>query len=535
MQKCIIGVSLLSSLLSLPAYGAPQNPEPAVSIHLAALQGNLKAVEQHIAQGTDLNKRDAFGSVPLLLAVTFGRTDVARALIEAGADLKITDKYGSTPLHLAALFGRTNMIRVLLENGADKYLRNHNGSTPFDIVAIPFEYDTGLYDQLESALGPLGLQLDYERIKTARPDISGMLRATPKELEAVDYTPEPGNDWRVSTPEEQNLTPRLVAELYHDAGQLETIYSLLVIKNDHLIAEGYFNEGSVEQLSKRASVTKSFTSAFVGLALDKGCLTSVDQKMMEFFPEIADSISDPRKSQITIRHMLQMRGGYPWEETDPTYWEALWTGKYIHFIEDIPLVCDPGTCFNYSNLTSNWLAVIVTRACGTDLKTFGQEHLFESLGMKIGHWNRDLDGYYIGSGDIEFTARDMAKFGLLYLNHGEFAGKRILPSDWVEESLQSYSDDAWLTTDRLNTVGRYFRDLGYGYQWWSATVGDRRINFAWGHGGQLIVLLDDPDMVIVTTADPFWGKQLHFQSWRYEQSIINVVGKFIQSIPNARK
>ena len=498
---------------------------------MAALQGNLEAVEQHIAAGSDVDKKDAFGSTPLLLAVTFGKTDIARALIEAGADLGITDTYGSTPLHLAALFGRTEIVKILLDNGADTYLRNTNGSTPFDIAAIPFEYDNGLYDQLGASLSPLGLQLDYDRLKATRPVIAEMLRSIPGDSETIDYSPIVNDDWKVSTPEEQGIDPLLIAELYRDASELETIYSLLIIKNGHLVAEGYFNEGSIGQLSKRASVTKSFTSAFVGLALEHGYLESIDQKMLAFFPEIADSISDPRKTRISIRHMLQMRGGYPWEETDPAYWDALWTGTYIHFIEDIPLVCDPGTGFNYSNLTSNWLATVVTRVCGTDLKTFGQEHLFEPLGMKIGHWNRDFDGYYIGSGDIEFTARDMAKFGLLYLDDGEFEGQRILPVEWIEESLESYSNDAWITTDRLNSAGRYFRNLGYGYQWWSATVGERQVDFAWGHGGQLIVLLYDLNMVIVTTADPFWGKDLHFQSWKYEQSIINTVGKFIQSIP----
>jgi hypothetical protein len=80
-------------------------------------------------------------------------------------------------------------------------------------------------------------------------------------------------------------------------------------------------------------------------------------------------------------------------------------------------------------------------------------------------------------------------------------------------------------------VGRYFRDLGYGYQWWSATAGDHRFNFAWGHGGQLIVLLDGLDMVIVVTADPFYGKDVHEQSWPHEKANINLIGKFIKSLP----
>ena len=147
------------------------------------------------------------------------------------------------------------------------------------------------------------------------------------ELEAVDYAPLPGGDWKVSTPAEQGLDPILVAELYHNAAESETLYGLLVIKNGHLIAERYFNQGAVDRKNQLQSATKSYTSALVGIALDQGCLSSVDQMMMEFFPELADQISDPRKEQITIRDMLQMRAGYPSEETDPALWEALlWGG-----------------------------------------------------------------------------------------------------------------------------------------------------------------------------------------------------------------
>jgi len=347
-----------------------------------------------------------------------------------------------------------------------------------------------------------------------------------EELEAVDYTPLPGDDWKVSTPAEQGLDPMLVAELYYDAAELETLYGLLVVKNGYLIAEGYFNEGSVEQKDNRQSVTKSYISALVGIALDQGCLSSVDQKMMDFFPEYAGRIDDPRKEQITIQHLLQMRSGYPWEESDPALWEALWTGDYLPLIVDFPLISDPGTEFNYSNLTSDWLGVIVARACDTDLKSFAQEHRFSLIDTQVGDWTQDRDGYYMGHGEIHFTARDMAKFGSLYLNDGEYEGNQVLSANWVRESLQTYSEDAWIT----KKVGRYFGDIGYGYQWWSARAGDHHLNLAWGHGGQLIVLLDEIDVIIVTTADPLYG-QTGQQPWNHEKAIINLVAEFINSLP----
>lgn len=444
--------------------------------------------------------------------------------------MTIRDNYGSTPLHLTALFCHTEIVKALLAKGVNKYLRNNSGSTALDIVSAPFDDDKGIYDQLGATLGPLGLKLDYEQMKMTRPRIAEMLRPRTEDFEAVVYTPLPGNDWKVSTPAKQGLDPKLVAELYLDAAELETLYGLLVIKNGHLIAERYFNEGSVEQKARLQSVTKSYTSALVGIALDQGCLPSVDQKMMDFFPEFTGQITDPRKAQITIRHLLQMRAGYPWEETDPALWNGLLSGDYLPLIEKFPLIADPGTEFHYSNLTSNWLGIILDRACGTHLKSYAEEHLFLQIGAEVGVWGTDRDGHNNGCGDLHFTARDAAKFGLLYLNEGQYGGKQVVSASWVRESLQRYSEDINSSGILSGRVGRYFRDIGYGYQWWSASVGDHHFNLAWGHGGQLIVLLDDLDIILVTTAAPFW-KQHDDQAWKHERAVINLVGKFIKSLP----
>lgn len=353
--------------------------------------------------------------------------------------------------------------------------------------------------------------------------IAGCGGPSTEELEAVDYSPLSRNDWDVSTPEEEDLDPLLVARLYYDASELETIYSVLVIKNGRLIAEKYFNEGSVEQKALLQSVAKSITSALVGIAIDQGCLSSVEQKMLTFFPEYTDQVTDPRKHDVTIREMLQMRAGFPPEESDQALWEAVWSGDYVHHLLDFPLTSDPGTAFQYSNLTAHWLGVIVARACNTDLESFGQENLFDPLGAELGNWKKDLDGYNWGAGELHLTARDAAKFGLLYLHDGEFEGNQIVSADWVRDSLQTYSEDAYQDISG-------FKNIGYGYQWWSANVGDYPVNFAWGHGGQLIVLVDEPDMIVVVTAGPFY-EEYGSQSWEHEKANFKLVADFIASLP----
>ena len=532
MKTVTTAVLLATLLIPLPVCGQ-ETPTPAESIHLAALQGNIEVVRQHIEAGSDLNEKDAWGSTPLIIAATFGKTDVARALIEAGADVDITNNDGATTLHAAAFLCRTEIVEALLDNGANKYLRDNFGNTPSESVSAPFDDVKGFYDAFGQALGPLGLQLDYEQIRMTRPQIVEMLRPRPAELEAVEYTPLLRDDWKVSTPAAQGLDPMLVAELYLDATGLSTLYGVLVIKNGHLIAEGYFNEGAVEQLSARMSVTKSYTSALVGVALDQGYLTSVDQKMLDFFPEVAGQIGDPRKKQITIRDLLQMRAGYPDEEVRRQYLDSLFFTENWHWIPrlvDFPLVSDPGTAFNYSNLTSHLLAIIVARAVNTDLESYGQENLFSPINTQVGDWSRDADGYNFGCFEISFTARDMAKFGSLYLNGGEYGGNRVLSADWVRESLQRYSKDINRTGETSSRMGRYFSDIGYGYQWWSATVGEHHFDYAAGHGGSLIVLLDELDMIIVTTADPLYDFPAE-EGWKFEGPIVDLVGRFIESLP----
>jgi CubicO group peptidase (beta-lactamase class C family) len=348
---------------------------------------------------------------------------------------------------------------------------------------------------------------------------------SPEELAAVDYTPRPTDEWEVSTPEEQGLDPDLVAELYYNASQLETVYSLLVFKNGYLVAEDYFGIGSPEIQVNIHSVTKSITSALVGIALEEGCLTSLDQKMMDFFPELKGQITDPLKNEITIRQMLQMRAGYPWEESSSELFDLLFSGFHTDTLVYVPLVRDPGSGSEYSNLTPHIIGMIVARACGTDLKSFAQEHLFSPLGIEPGFWQTDWDGNYLGYSDINLSSTDLAKFGLMYLNDGKYNGEQIVPADWVDESLQVYSKRTWKFR-----VGRNWGDNGYGYLWWSIKAGNYRYNLAWGHGGQQIALLDELDMVIVVLVDPL-HKQHGDEPWKIEKANLNLVADFVASLP----
>lgn len=154
-----------------------QVPESNVlDIHAASFMGDLSAIKYHIKAGTDLNMKDQYGSTPLIIATTFNKVEVAKALIEGGADLSAKGGDGSTALHTAAFFCRTEIVKSLLEHGADKTLTNSFGSTPLQSVAGSFAEVKPIYMQINKDLGPLGLKLNYEVLEENRPLIAELLK-----------------------------------------------------------------------------------------------------------------------------------------------------------------------------------------------------------------------------------------------------------------------------------------------------------------------------------------------------------------------
>ena len=150
---------------------------PKLDIHAAALMGDLDAIQQHIAAGTDLEQKDPIGgSTPLITACVFGNAEVANVLMEAGADLEAKNNDGSTPLHCAALFCYPDIVQSLLDHGADKMSVNNRGEHPSVAVQGTFEEMVPVYDFFNEQLGPLGFKLDYNELKKNRPVITALLK-----------------------------------------------------------------------------------------------------------------------------------------------------------------------------------------------------------------------------------------------------------------------------------------------------------------------------------------------------------------------
>jgi CubicO group peptidase (beta-lactamase class C family) len=349
------------------------------------------------------------------------------------------------------------------------------------------------------------------------------------DLATVDYAPQSADGWTVSTPGEHDLDPDAVAELYWRAGQLDSIYSLLVVTGGDLVAEEYFHAGRPEQLALMQSAAKSITGAMVGIAIEEGCLPSVDETMMTYFPELVDQVEDRRKNDITVEQLLAHRAGYAWEESSPELLDLLNQGflpDQMALVE-VPLVRDPGSGHDYSSLSSYLLGVIVSRACDVDLLDFANEHLFGPLGIEPGEWTRGWDGYRWGAGALHLRARDMARFGQLYLDNGAVDGEQVVPASWISDSWTPYTEGAW-----YHKVGDNFDRTAYGYQWWIIDAGPHTYYLAWGHGGQQIAVLPEMDMVLVVTADPLDG-EFGGNAGALENANLNLVADFIAGLPPA--
>lgn len=155
-----------------------EKPEPpAKPLVEAAFSGDLETVKLHIAAQTDLNQTDPEGATPLMIATTFGHGEIVQELIQAGAGINQQKKDGATALHVAAFLGQTSIVEQLLKAGADKSIQNTQGHTAMDGVTAPFESVKPIYDLLSVLLGPMGLQLDYDKIQQERPVIAEMLRS----------------------------------------------------------------------------------------------------------------------------------------------------------------------------------------------------------------------------------------------------------------------------------------------------------------------------------------------------------------------
>ncbi len=169
--------SMIISLMIISISLWSTDKAPAVDIHMAVITGNIDAINQHIKAGSDLNAKEPNrGSTPLITAIVFDKTEIAKALIKAGADLNIQNKDGSTALITASFFCRLEIVKELLAKGADKSIKNKTGGTALNAVSVPFDMVKPVFKNVEKALASFGVKFDYKYLKETRPVIAELLK-----------------------------------------------------------------------------------------------------------------------------------------------------------------------------------------------------------------------------------------------------------------------------------------------------------------------------------------------------------------------
>ncbi len=296
--------------------------------------------------------------------------------------------------------------------------------------------------------------------------------------------------WDIAKPQNEGLDAFLINELHEKiSSDYHWMRSFLIVRNGKLVFERYYGGARRNTLMKLYSSAKSFVGAYVGIALEKGYIENENVPLFDYFPEYAH-FNTAGKEKITIEHLLKMASGLEWNELNISYLDPLndlikfyRSADPLEYFLSKPLSYEPGTKWYYSGAMAYVLGEIVRRATGMEVDQFTKEYLFRPLGIRNYVWVNRPDGHASGHGLELLSARDMAKFGQLYLQEGVWNGEQIISKDWVSRST------------------RYPIDTGdarwYGYQFWVSKRNN--IYYALGLGGQYIYIVPEYDIVIVST------------------------------------
>lgn len=316
---------------------------------------------------------------------------------------------------------------------------------------------------------------------------------------SVTLSPEnTGDGWATSTPEAEGLDPTTLTRIYDSIndGVLPGVDAMLVIRNQRLVAEGYFNGYDRETLHDLRSTGKSFTSALAGIAIDQG-LMYLDEPLSQLIPNYEDFENmDDRKRAITVHHLLNMSSSLDcddWNPGSPGNEERMYDRKdWVKFILDLPMLQEPGTITSYCTGGVVVLGAAIAQRAGMKLDTYAETWLFEPLGIQSAQWRRSPDGSATGGGGLRLRPRDAAKLGGLFLDGGVWNGKRVVPESWVQA-----------TRVDQGSLGHY----GYGLLWWKTTLDFRQqpvdLIFTSGNGGNHVIYVPSQALVVAFTGSNY--------------------------------
>jgi CubicO group peptidase (beta-lactamase class C family) len=335
----------------------------------------------------------------------------------------------------------------------------------------------------------------------------------------------PGETWPVSTPAAEGIDREAIESLVADieAGEYGLVDAFFLVRNGKVVADYRFQHDYESiaaeydstnhqynydhpawhpylrgtDLHTLQSVTKSVTSAALGIAIDEGLLGGVETPVMPFFEAYEPYPTNARREATNLEDFLTMRSGIRWN-TQGAYGSGNHStdlleasDEWIRFVLDQPVDTTPGTRYQYNDGVSVLLGKILREATGQRIDEWARERLFEPIGINEFYWKITPDGEADTEGGLYLATEDLARFGYLFLRGGEWDGRQIISREWVEVSTRPLVPDVAPNNERP--------DPGYGYQWWilDAEDGATRLFAGNGYGGQFVLVHPESDIVAV--------------------------------------
>ncbi|RLQ92317.1 serine hydrolase domain-containing protein [Falsibacillus albus] len=307
----------------------------------------------------------------------------------------------------------------------------------------------------------------------------------------------PTNGWQKTKPESVGMDSAQLKEMFkHIETKNIPMEGFLVIKDGYIVAEKYGGIYSENTPHPIYSVTKSLTSAMVGVAMKQGAIKSVDDPVLSYLDKGRIANLTDWKKQLTIKSFLTMKSGLDFPEQtergfyDSETWKQFMDGDDpAYFILNRPVRNEPDG-WNYSTGDARVVSKIIQTAVNEKLSDYAKQQLFDPMGISNVEWPSDQSGTSFGGTGVKMTPRDLAKIGYLYLNNGKWEDQQLLPQGWVAESTMPYGD----------TNGN-FDGSKYGYFFWLKKVNGYDTYRAMGLYGQYMVVVPKLNLIVVQTSN----------------------------------
>ena len=279
-----------------------------------------------------------------------------------------------------------------------------------------------------------------------------------------------------------------LAGILDRAARLQALETVIVARHGDVLAERGYDGHRLTDPTNIKSASKTVMAALIGMAIERGVLEGVEQKVVDLLPDDLPADADPRLSEITLGNLLSMQAGLR-PTSGPQYGRWVASRNWVRAALDQPFTAAPGGPMLYSTGSTHLLSAILTKATGASSLANAKDWFARVDDFGIGGWERDPQGIYLGGNQMAMSPRSLLAFGEVFRSGGLAPdGTRLLSQDWIDQS--------WTARTRSHHTGD-----GYGYGWFLARIGGADVRYAWGYGGQMLYIVPELALSVVMTSD----------------------------------